>query len=98
MTTSPDYMLRAIDKFVDLDGLRRHLMPFYSTTGRPSIDPELMIRMVIVGYCFGIRQSEDRARTFISSQSGLPLVPSTRPGQQRAGSLHLLQEPPWSIS
>ena len=31
------------------------LTPFYSTIGRPSIDPELMIRMLIVGYCFGIR-------------------------------------------
>jgi len=36
-------------------GLRTHLAPFYSHTGRPSIDPELMIRMLIVGYCFGIR-------------------------------------------
>ncbi|MGB7037468.1 MAG: IS1182 family transposase [Xanthobacteraceae bacterium] len=50
-----DHMLRAIDRFVDLDGLRRHLASFYSTLGRPSIDPELMIRMLIVGYCFGIR-------------------------------------------
>ena len=32
-----------------------HLAPFYSHTGRPSIDPELMVRMLIVGYCFGIR-------------------------------------------
>ena len=32
-----------------------HLEPYYSETGRPSIDPELMIRMLIVGYCFGIR-------------------------------------------
>src|SRR5437763_1425919 len=45
----------AIDRFLDLDGLRRHLAPFYSGTGRPSIDPELVIRMLIVGYCFGIR-------------------------------------------
>src|SRR6478672_4112441 len=33
-----DHMLRAIDRFLDLDRLRRHLAPFYSTTGRPSID------------------------------------------------------------
>jgi transposase len=50
-----DHLLRAIDRFVDLDGFRAHLAPFYSTTGRPSIDPELMIRMLIVGYCSGIR-------------------------------------------
>ncbi len=50
-----DRILRAIDRFVDLDGLRRHLAPFYSTTGPPSIDPEPIIRMLLVGYCFGIR-------------------------------------------
>jgi transposase len=40
---------------VEFGELRRELAPFYSTLGRPSIDPELMIRMLIVGYCFGIR-------------------------------------------
>jgi transposase len=50
-----DHMLRAIDRFVDLGDLRRELAPFHSHTGRPSIDPELMLRMLIVGYCFGIR-------------------------------------------
>lgn len=49
------HLLRSIDRFVDLDGLRCELAPFYSEIGRPSIDPELMIRMLIVGYCFGIR-------------------------------------------
>jgi transposase len=50
-----DHMLRSIDRFVDLSGVRAHLEPFYSVTGRPSIDPELMIRMLLVGYCSGIR-------------------------------------------
>jgi transposase len=50
-----DHLLRAIDRFVDLSGIRRHLAPYYSPFGRPSIDPELLIRMLIVGYCFGIR-------------------------------------------
>src|SRR5690606_37293142 len=50
-----DHLLRAIDRFVDLEGIRERLRPYYSETGRPSIDPELMIRMLIVGYCFGIR-------------------------------------------
>ncbi|HEY0766788.1 MAG TPA: transposase, partial [Steroidobacteraceae bacterium] len=50
-----DHLLRGIDRFLDLDELRNHLAPFYSHTGRPSIDPELMMRMLIVGYCFGIR-------------------------------------------
>ncbi len=50
-----DHLLRSIDRFMELDGLRAHLAPFYSSTGRPSVDPELMIRMLIVGYCHGIR-------------------------------------------
>lgn len=50
-----DHLLRRIDRFVDLSEIRRFLAPFYSATGRPSVDPELMIRMLMVGYCFGIR-------------------------------------------
>ena len=51
----PDHLLRSIDRFVDLGSIRRHLADFYSHTGRPSVDPELLIRMLLVGYCFGIR-------------------------------------------
>src|ERR1700716_347869 len=49
------HLLRSIDRFVELDGLRQELAPFYSEKGRPSIDPELLIRMLLVGYCFSIR-------------------------------------------
>ncbi|MFD1561182.1 transposase [Paraburkholderia silviterrae] len=49
------HLLRGIDQFFDAGDLRQHMASFYSHTGRPSIDPELMIRMLIVGYCFGIR-------------------------------------------
>ncbi|MGF6960141.1 transposase [Paraburkholderia youngii] len=44
-----DHLLRGIDHLFDADDLRRHLAPFYSHTGRPSIPPELMVRMLIVG-------------------------------------------------
>jgi len=50
-----DHLLRSIDRFADLTSVRDHLRDFYSSTGRPSIDPELMVRMLIVGYCSGIR-------------------------------------------
>src|ERR1700722_9384310 len=53
------HLLRSIDRFVDLSDARSHLAPFYSSTGRPSIDPELLVRMLLVGYCYGIR-SEPR--------------------------------------
>mgnify|MGYP000597222936 CR=1 FL=1 len=45
----PYHMLRAIDRFVDLGDIRHRLKPFYSEMGRPSIDPEQMLRMLIVG-------------------------------------------------
>ena len=51
----PDHLLRQINQFLDFDTIRNHLKPFYSHTGRPSVDPELMIRMLLVGYCYGIR-------------------------------------------
>jgi len=50
-----DHVLRAIDRFVELSDIRRQLEPFYSAIGRPSVDPELMIRMLLIGYCCGIR-------------------------------------------
>src|SRR5665213_1591688 len=40
-----DHLLRSIGRFVELGELRRELASFYSTMGRPSIDPELMIRI-----------------------------------------------------
>jgi transposase len=51
------HLLRGINPVVRqiMAELREKLAPFYSEIGRPSIDPELMIRMLIVGYCYGIR-------------------------------------------
>ncbi|SMY09210.1 hypothetical protein LOM8899_03375 [Flavimaricola marinus] len=54
-----DHPLQSINWFVDLSSIRAHLADFYSHTGRPSVDPELLIRMLLVGYCFAI-QSERR--------------------------------------
>jgi len=50
-----DHLLRRLDAVLDLSWLRQALRPFYSHTGRPSVDPELMIRMLLVGYCYAIR-------------------------------------------
>jgi transposase len=49
------HLVRKIDTALDLSWLRSELAPYYSSTGRPSIDPELMIRMLVVGYVFAIR-------------------------------------------
>lgn len=48
-------VLRRLDHLLDFAQVRKHLEPFYSEIGRPSIDPELMVRMLLIGYCFGIR-------------------------------------------
>jgi transposase len=50
-----DHLLRKIDRYLDLSDLRKFLAPFYSRQGRPSIDPELIIRMLLLGYAMGIR-------------------------------------------
>ncbi|MCP4091545.1 MAG: transposase, partial [Gammaproteobacteria bacterium] len=50
-----DHLLRQINQFLDFNQIRDHIQSYYSHTGRPSIDPELMIRMLLVGYCYGIR-------------------------------------------
>jgi transposase len=51
----PDHLVRQIDSLLDLSWVHNELAPFYSHTGRPSIDPVLMIRMLIVGYVFALR-------------------------------------------
>src|SRR4030088_3443546 len=67
------HLLRRINVFVTsvLGDLHEQLGLFYSAIGRPSIDPELLIRMLIVGYCFGIR-SERRRRGGVHLDLGYP--------------------------
>ena len=50
-----DHLLRSIDRFVERVSMRQHLEPCYGTIGRPSIDSELVIRMLLIGYCCGTR-------------------------------------------
>jgi len=50
-----DHLVRQIDAILDLSWVHRELRPYYSHTGRPSIDPVLMIRMLLVGYVFALR-------------------------------------------
>jgi transposase len=51
----PDHLVRRLDAVLDLSWLRGELAPYYSHTGCPSIDPELMIRMLLLGYFYSIR-------------------------------------------
>jgi hypothetical protein len=93
----PDnHLLCGINRFLDLSDLGQHLAGFYSHT-RPSIDPELLIRMLIIGYSFGIRSGGSPMRRS-PSQSGVPLVLSSGSGRCGAGSFHVLEESAWTLS
>jgi transposase len=68
-----DHLVRKIDAALDLSWLHSELAPYYSSMGRPSIDPELMIRMLVVGYVFAIR-SERRICREVQGEPCLSLV------------------------
>jgi transposase len=57
-----DHQVRQIAAVLDLSWVRVELAPHYSNTGRPSVDPELMIRMLILGYVFAIRSERALCR------------------------------------
>jgi transposase len=57
-----DHLVRKIDAVLDLSWVHTDLAPYYSLLGRPSIDPVLMIRMLIVGYVFAIRSERQICR------------------------------------
>ena len=59
------HLLRQLEQFLDFDQIRIHLKLFYSHTGCPSIDPELMIRMLLTGFCYGTR-SERRLNAIMT--------------------------------
>ena len=50
-----NHFVRKLDALLELEPIREKLAEFYSEIGRPSVDPELMIRMLLVGYCYSIR-------------------------------------------
>lgn len=57
-----DHLVREIDRVLDLSWVRQELAPYYSATGRPSIDPVLLIRMLVLGYVFAIRSERALCR------------------------------------
>ena len=88
-----DHLLRRIDRFVDLELVREELRPFYCSIGRPSIDPELMMRMLIVGYAMGIR-SERRLCEEVHLNLAYRWFCRLGLG---AGPLDILQKQAWSL-
>ena len=98
-----DHLLRKIDKVLDLGWLCAELVPFYSHTGRPSVDPELMIRMLIVGYCYSIRSERRLCREVELNLAyrwfcrlGLEdAVPDCMTSSHRTASLHWRSNDSW---
>jgi transposase len=90
------HLLRKIDIVLDLRDLRGQLAPFYSHTGRPSIDPELMIRMLLVGYCYGIR-SERQLCEEVSLNLAYRWFLPPWPGGRGSRPFVVFQEPPWPV-
>jgi transposase len=62
------HLLRRINPVVTrvLPDLREKLAPFYSEIGRPSIDPELILRILILGYCYGVLTTRNARGEFFS--------------------------------
>ena len=88
-----DHLVRKIDAALDLSWLRSELAPHYSSMGRPSIDPELMIRMLVVGYVFAIRSERLICREV---QVNLPIAGSTSSASKMChpGPFSILACPP----
>jgi transposase len=85
-----DHLLCQIDAVLDLSTIRRELATYYASVGRPSIDPELMIRMLLIGYTFAIRSErrlDDEVHLNLAyrwcCRLGLDgAAPTTRPSQE----------------
>jgi hypothetical protein len=92
-----NHVLRLIDRHVDLEFIRAKSKDSYSDTGRPSIDPELLLRMLLIGYLYGVHERKEtggRAR----HASGVALVHRTRLRSGDSPPLQVFQEPAWTIS
>ena len=86
-----NHLLRRINVFVTaaLADMHERLQPYYSEIGRPSVDPELMMRMLIIGHCYGLR-SERKLNPRGRVAPGLPLVLPARSRRQGSAPLDLL--------
>ena len=84
-----DHPVRQIASVLDLSWVHLELAPFYPNVGRPSIDPELMVRMLIVGYVFAIR-SERGIVSRLAGELGVSLVLRAVYRRQGAGPFGFL--------
>jgi transposase len=79
-----DHSLRLIDGHVDFSFVREQLKEFYSATGRPSIDPEVLLRLLLIGNLYGIT-SERR----LMDEVRMPTQTRTTGRQSGSQTLHV---------
>jgi len=78
-----DHQVRAIASVLDLSWVYGELSPHYPALGRPSIDPVLMIRMLILGYAFGLPMEAAKIVATLSQQAlDTHIRPAQQPGDQ----------------
>jgi len=90
-------LLRLIDKHISFEFVRRQLKDSYSETGRPSIDPELLLRILLIGYLYGI-SSERKLVEGTAHAPGVALVRGLGIRSGNSASLHVLEKPAWAVS
>jgi len=82
-----NHLLRLIDRHVNLDFVRAKLKNSYSAMGRPSVDPELLLRMLLIGYLYGVTSEEAGRR--VGHASGVAMVYGTGLRSGDSAPLHV---------
>ena len=85
------HLLRLIEKHIRFEWVRERLRNSYSEIGRPSIDPELLLRILLIGYLYGI-PSERKLVEEAADASGMALVYRSGFRSGNPASLHVLEE------
>ena len=92
-----NHLLRLIEKHISFAFVREKLKESYSDTGRPSIDPELLLRILLIGYLYGVT-SERKLGRGTAHASGVALVHRSGFRSGDSASLHVLEESARKIS
>ena len=85
-----NHLLRLIDRHISFDFVREKLKDSYSDTGRPSIDPELLLRILLIGYLYGVTTERKLVEELEMHLAWRWFTDSP--------SLHVFQEPSWTLS
>jgi Transposase domain (DUF772) len=92
-----DHLLRLIDRYVDFGFVRDRLKNFYSPTGRPSIDPEVLLRLLLVGYLQGVT-SERRLPDSSHARNAVHIWAASAPRARAAIKTRASPAPPAAIT